>query len=252
MILIRPLPCRCGGRVHPIIDRHWRRRRGWWFTIALRLALVAVIVLVLLGVVVALVGRRAALLRRKRMGVFPVELQHFDQEGAVLAQAADGERAAASKGPTCRPDGAIVRLLVLVPPFLVDFALRRKPFSRLRFGQRVDPDPLVPITILSTTAQVALLIARARRVVKKRPPLPPLPPALPHLSLTLPPLPPLPPLAAGGAFFAAAVFLASLAFSAACCLSCSLSCATIKSQQKPNACGREGRGGSPQIHAAVP
>ena len=60
-----------------------------------------------------------------------------------------------------------MRLLVLVPPFLLDFALRRKPFSRLRFGQRVDPDPLVPIIILSTTAQVALLIARARRVVKK-------------------------------------------------------------------------------------
>ena len=168
MILIRPLPCRCGGRVHPIIDRHWRRRRGWWFTIALRLALVAVIVLVLLGVVVALVGRRAALLRRKRMGVFPVELQHFDQEGAVLAQAADGERAAAPKGPTCRPDGVIVRLLVLVPPFLLDFALRRKPFSRLRFGQRVDPDPLVPIIILSTTAQVALLIARVRRVALRQ------------------------------------------------------------------------------------
>ena len=168
MILIRPLPCRCGGRVHPIIDRHWRRRRGWWFTIALRLALVAVIVLVLLGVIVALVGRRAALLRRKRMGVFPVELQHFDQEGAVLAQAANGKRAAAPKGPTCRPDGVIVRLLVLVPPFLLDFALRRKPFSRLRFGQRVDPDPLVPIIILSTTAQVALLIARVRRVALRQ------------------------------------------------------------------------------------
>ena len=100
--------------------------------------------------------------------MFPVELQHFDQEGAVLAQAADGERAAAPKGPTCRPDGVIVRLLVLVPPFLVDFALRRKPFSRLRFGQRVDPDPLVPIIILSTTAQVALLIARVRVALRQK------------------------------------------------------------------------------------